>query len=168
MSVGLQRGAAVPGSRACPTGRARLVARVAQGSSAGGASYLVWCLFYCRRLAMTYRDAIDVPRGGAPCGRRLWRAGRRCGFRRGVGPVAGRGARGVGRDARGKWPLCVAVFCFYLKLVSPFYGGNGSMKMCSAGAAGAAPGAWEALLRLRWGCPRWPFFRPSGVEVGVR
>ena len=36
-----------------------------------------------------------------------------------------------------------------------------------AGAAGAAPGAWEALLRSRWGCPRWLFFRPSEVEVGV-
>ena len=42
------------------------------------------------------------------------------------------------------------------------------MKMCSAGAAGAASVAWEALLRVRWGCPRWLFFGPSEVEVGVR
>ena len=38
------------------------------------------------------------------------------------------------------------------------------MKM---GSAGAAPGVWEAPLEVRWGCPRWLFFGPSEVEMGV-
>ena len=55
-------------------------------------------------------------RVGGGCGGQ----GEGCGFWRGAGPVTGRGARGVGRDARGKWPLCVAVFCFYLDLMLLF------------------------------------------------
>ena len=75
MAQGRERGPAAGGSGAwvtCVSHGPRAAGRAGcTGSSAGAASYLVWCLFYCRRLAMTYRDAIDVPRGGAPCGRRV-------------------------------------------------------------------------------------------------
>lgn len=80
--------------------------------------------------------------------------------------VVGHAVPVVTRVERGQ---CVSrsLFLFGIRLYVAFLWGKWQHENVLGWRGGAAPGAWGALLGARWGCPRWQFFGPSGVEVGV-